>query len=280
MRHSSSLATALSSSRARGAALLAVNVFDFESLSALAREFSNRGTPVIAQFSARFFSLHEPTEVVAWKRLVARNRLWLHLDHCADHALFRRCVRAGFDSVMFDGSGLPLQENIRESRSAVRIAHRLRGDVLVECEIGHVAGVEDGMGSDHKQMIPALEDVVSYYHAVQPDTLAVGFGNMHGHYRGNEHFDLELMRQVAHALPRTPLVLHGGSGMDLKIVRRLVCGGHCKLNISTDLKVAWMDVLKSAAQAGSPLEACGLLRVRSGAFFRGLRRKYRSILPD
>jgi fructose/tagatose bisphosphate aldolase len=150
----------------------------------------------------------------------------------------------------------------------------------VECEIGHVAGVEDGVGSEERRGgIPKLDDVLDYYRQVAPDLLAVGFGNMHGHYRGNEFFDLKLMREVGRALPGVSLVLHGGSGMKLPVVRRLVRGGHCKLNISTDLKVAWMDSLRRSAAANSPLEACQIMNSDLRAFFRCLKRKYASILP-
>lgn len=262
--------------------MLAVNVFDFDSLESLATTFGRKGRPVMAQFSARFFQLHSPATVVAWRKAIPGVELWLHLDHCADLELFEACAAAGFDSVMFDGSESPLPQNIVASQRAIRLARRRNLRVLVECEIGHVSGVEDGMGSDGPgHGIPTLTEVLAYYAAVQPDLFAVGFGNKHGHYRGGDFFDLELMKQVGRALPRVPLVLHGGSGMPLPIVRRLVRGGHCKLNISTDLKVAWIELLRrTAAQTDSPLAAVRMLRQGLQEFFAGLEKKYRSILVD
>lgn len=275
------LPTTLRRCRAEGRAILAVNVFDFESLRALAEVFGAAGIPVIAQFSARFFASHAPEVPVAWRAAIGSGHPWLHLDHCGDPALITACAAAGFDSVMFDGSALPLAENTARSRRVARMAKRARPEVLVECEIGHVSGVEDGAGSAGRGAgVPRLDQVLAFHAGVGADLLAVGFGNMHGHYRGDESFDLELMRQVALALPRVPLVLHGGSGMKVPLVRRLVGWGHCKVNISTDLKVAWMASLGRAARAGSPLEAGARIRRDLLDFFRRLQRKYSSIFPS
>ena len=259
--------------------MLAVNIFNFDSLSAFARELGGAARPAIAQLSARLFKTHSPSTVVDWRKALGNHSLWLHLDHCEDVDLLVECASAGFDSVMFDGSGLNFSENIECSRRALRKEKRARPDVLVECEIGHVAGVEDGTGSaERRGGIPQLSEVLDYQRQVRPDLLAVGFGNMHGHYHGNEFFDLTLMRDVGHALPEVPLVLHGGSGMKMSIVRQLVGWGHCKINISTDLKVSWMESLRRAGNAGSPLEACEQISRELAAFFRGLKRKYASVL--
>lgn len=274
------LARSISACQAARRTMLAVNVFDFDSLAALGANFAGAGRPVIAQFSSRFFRLHSPATVVGWRQCLGLPGLWLHLDHCEDPELFEECAAAGFDAVMFDGSAHPLTENIRRSRLAVRRARRRNPRVLVECEIGHVAGVEDGVGSDEPGAgLPKVEDVLRFHAAVQPQLLAVGFGNKHGHYLGGDFFDLALMRGVHRALPGVPLVLHGGSGMPMKVVRALVAGGHCKMNISTDLKVHWMQSLAAVASTcKSPLEAEAALRSGLDRFFAGLRRKYDSLL--
>lgn len=260
--------------------MLAVNIFNFDSLRVLSETFEAANIPVIAQVSARFFRTHSPEAVVGWKAALGNRRLWLHLDHCPDLVLLRACAKAGFDSVMFDGSALPLRENIARSSEATKVVRRLKKRVLVECEIGHVGGVEDGIGSEERRGgIPRVDDVVDYHRQVQPDLLAVGFGNMHGHYRGDEFFDLELMKAVARSLPNVPLVLHGGSGMHLAVVKRLVSGGHCKLNISTDLKVAWMASLREAGAKGSPLEACDFMEHSLRSFFLQLKEKYSGVFP-
>jgi fructose-bisphosphate aldolase class II len=271
-----SLAGELKRCRREGRALLAINVFSYDSFAALTGVFGATATPVIAQFSAKFFCRQSPVTVARWREALGCRNLWLHLDHCTDRTLIAACAAAGFDSVMFDGSHGDLARNIRDSRAAVAVAKRANPRVLVECEIGPVPGVEDGAGSERPSSGSlGLAEVVEFHRAVQPDLLAVGFGNMHGHYRGDERFDLALMRQVGDALRRTPLVLHGGSGMDVKIVRRLVEWGHCKINISTDLKSAWMDALRQAAHtAGSPLEAQEIVATATVRQLERLRMKY------
>lgn len=262
--------------------ILAVNIFDYMSLRMLAASFGEAGHPVIAQCSTRLFQQYRPAEVVAWREALKSPNVWLHLDHCDDPALMESCARAGFDSVMFDGSKLPLKENIRASRQAFQRTRRKAPGVLVECEIGHVKGVEDGFGSDHAPTASlSVEAVLEFHDRVQPDTLAVGFGNMHGHYKGDEVFDLTLMRSVARALPGVPLVLHGGSGLPMPVVRQLVRGGHCKLNISTDLKLFWMQAVQAVVSEGrldSPLAVTGHLQHQLGAFFLQLQKKYRACL--
>lgn len=262
--------------------MLAVNIFDYLSFRALAVSFAAAKRPVIAQCSARLFKQYAPEEVVAWRTGLGLGGVWLHLDHCDDFALLARCAEAGFDAVMFDGSHHPLAENIRRSAKAVAVAKDAAPSVLVECEIGHVPGVEDGFGADVSSRMPRLDDVLEFHRRVKPDLLAVGFGNMHGHYRGDETFDLELVREVGRVLPRVPLVLHGGSGLELHLVRRLVRWGHCKLNISTDLKQFWMRLLKDdiphRANLDSPLAVASYQQEELNRFFSALQKKYRLCL--
>lgn len=265
--------------KAENRALLSVNVFDYQTFRALGNVFHRADRPVIAQFSAALFQQYEPREIVGWKETAA-HPVWLHLDHCSDMELFAQCVDAGFDSVMFDGSHRPLSENIAASAEAVRIAKSRNPGVLIECEIGAVGGVEDGFGTDEAGKLPTVEEVEHFFAAVEPDLLAVGFGNKHGHYRGTEKFDLALLEEVTRRLPHVPFVLHGGSGMDLELVGRIVGWGHVKLNISTDLKVFWLDLLRTAAgrEFSSPIAAGAHMRQELETFFERLLRKYESCL--
>ncbi len=278
-----SLASCIKRCQADGKTVLSINIFDYISFRALAHSFSGAGHPVIAQCSSRLFKQYAPSEVVAWREALKLRNVWLHLDHCEDIELLKRCVIAGFDSVMYDGSSLPLAENIKRSKAAVSSAKRLSPTVLVECEIGHVHGVEDGFGSDERVGgALKVDDVLAFYDAVSPDLLAVGFGNMHGQYKGDEVFDLKLMAAVAKKLPSVPLVLHGGSGMALPLVRKLIGWGHCKLNISTDLKHFWMGMLQGVASVGtkydSPLAVTNHMQREIGVFFNQLQKKYKSCL--
>lgn len=267
--------------RRRGRALLSINVFDYQTFRAMAFSFGRNKRNVIAQFSAKFFERTAPLEVVAWRNEVGRQVL-LHLDHCTDRDLVVECAQAGFDSVMFDASQLPLKHNILNSQAVKREVRKINPKTLFEGEVGHVHGIEDGFGSDQAVESPLLEDVLKYYRKVEPDLLAVGFGNMHGHYKGGEKFDLELMESVHSKLPKVAKVLHGGSGMALSLVEQLVQWGHCKINISSDLKVFWLEtnraVVNDDKRFGSPIAVTHELDRRILGFFDDLQEKYASCL--
>ena len=264
-------------------ALLSVNVFDYISFRSLVRTFSTAGQPVIAQFSSRIFKQYRPEEIVGWRKGLNIDEVWLHLDHCADFELIESCARAGFDSVMFDGSDLDLSSNIAKSCQISKRIRTVAPDCLLECEIGHVSGVEDGFGSDEVKDTDLIdEEVVSFYHAVRPDLLAVGFGNMHGHYKGDEVFNLDLLEKVSARLSQVPLVLHGGSGMALDLVNQLVQWGHIKINISTDLKKFWMslmaDLIQDKVNLNSPMAVNARSNEKLDHFFEALAEKYKSCL--
>ncbi len=277
------LIEALESALARQKAVLSVNIFDYQSFRALATTFVNLHAPVIAQCSARLFRQYRPSEIVGWKNSLNLEDVWLHLDHCTDLSLIEACARAGFDSVMYDGSAQSLTSNIQASQQAVRRVREANCKCLIECEIGHVRGIEDGVGSDaHQDSGLIVPEVLTFFESVAPDLLAVGFGNMHGHYKGDEVFDLDLVEGVGKALATTPLVLHGGSGMNMTLVERLVQNGHCKINISTDLKVRWMNLLADGGVLSrgvkSPLEFTEIVQKELVHFFDQLHQKYASCL--
>ena len=218
-----------------------------------------------------------------WREAIAHPHIWLHLDHCTDVSLLVECADAGFDSVMFDGSHLPIDANIQASLLAVEAVREVNPAVLVECEIGHIHGVEDGFGEfNTTSSNVSAQEAISFHQSVRPDLLAVGFGNMHGHYKGNEQFDMNLIQTIHKHLPDVPLVLHGGSGMDITIVMDLVRNGHCKLNISTDLKCYWLKALASLlsedSNYNSPIALLRQSQLLLQVFFTNLQQKYSSCL--
>ena len=275
------LRKALAEARHRARSILSINVFDYQTFRALASSFQSVGRPVMAQFSAKFFDRTTPAEVVAWRKTVG-TEIALHLDHCNSVELLIQCTQAGFDSVMYDGSSLPLKDNIRQTLEAKGAIKQVNPDVLFEAEVGHVAGVEDGFGAETGGESTRLEDVLEFFREVEPDLLAVGFGNMHGHYKGTEKFDLELMEAVHRSLPDVLKVLHGGSGMSLSIVEKLVGWGHCKINISSDLKSFWLEtsrqILNDPRDSSSPIAATQEMDRRLLVFFKELQEKYKSCL--
>lgn len=264
-----------------GKALLSINIFNFETLFALKNVAHNRRIPVIAQFSKGIFSFYPPSVIASWKNVCQSDRLFVHLDHCDDIQLIIDCAAAGFDAVMFDGSHYAIDENINASRGAAKGAKEANPQVLFEAEIGEVGGVEDAWGAeDTVRGVLRSSDVDRFYEEVQPELFAIGFGNKHGHYRGNEVFDIDLIRHFHAMHPNVFQVLHGGSGMDLNLVAEVVSHGTRKINISTDLKVFWIELQKKLAdENAAPVNSLGKTLLALEAFFDRLFDKYAAVLP-
>ena len=148
----------------------------------------------------------------------------LHLDHGISYEQTVQCLRLGFTSVMYDGSHDSLADNIRESQTVVRSAHAV--GVSVECELGAISGVEDGISHKNVNLVD-VDEVREFISKVDCDALAVGIGNAHGMYQG------------------TPLVLHGGSGTPDDMIRQAIKLGIRKINVATELRMAFMEGLES-----------------------------------
>lgn len=164
----------------------------------------------------------------------------LHLDHGISYEQTVECLRLGFTSVMYDGSHHPFEDNVRESNAVVRSAHAV--GVSVECELGAISGVEDGIS--HKTLnLVDLDEVERFIAAVDCDALAVGIGNAHGMYQGTPHFDFDRLA-ACRRLNTPPLVLHGGSGTPDEMVRQAIRLGIRKVNVATELRMAFMKGLE------------------------------------
>jgi fructose-bisphosphate aldolase class II len=170
----------------------------------------------------------------------------LMLDHGGS---FEHCMKAlslGFTDVMYDGSELPLEENIANTRMVVRAAHA--AGAAAEAELGHV-----GQGSEYAEFgsqRKGFTDPAVAAHFVEEtgvDFLAVAIGSAHGLYEGEPQLDLELLEEIEEAVD-IPLVLHGGSGLRDQQFREAIERGICKVNIFTDLSVTARDRMKAAAK--------------------------------
>ena len=171
----------------------------------------------------------------------------LMLDHGRS---FQECIRAiayGFTDVMYDGSKLPIEENIENTRAVVRAAHAV--GVGAEAELGHV-----GRGSeyeDHETRRKGFTDPDSVERFVREtgvDLLAIAIGTAHGLYAGDPQLDFDLLREIRSRVD-IPLVLHGGSGVTEEQFRTAIASGISKINVATDLYATTGRRLVEAAQA-------------------------------
>ena len=169
----------------------------------------------------------------------------LHLDHSSSYEQIMQALRMGFTSVMYDGSRTPLEENIQESRAVLRAARAV--GVSIECELGAIYGVEDGVSNEHPNLVD-LGEVKRFIGEVDCDAIAIGIGNAHGIYKATPHLDFERLR-ACRSMNAPPLVLHGGSGIPDDMIRRAISIGIRKINIATEIRLAFMDGLEKGLAA-------------------------------
>ncbi|MGG3836111.1 class II fructose-1,6-bisphosphate aldolase [Paenibacillus thiaminolyticus] len=172
----------------------------------------------------------------------------LHLDHGSS---FSRCVQAidaGFSSVMYDGSQLPIQDNISNTQKVTAYAHA--HGVSVEAEVGSVGGVEDGLvGGIRYADQSECERLVR---EAGVDALAPALGSVHGKYQGEPVLGFKEMQAIAEAV-RIPLVLHGASGIPLPQLKRAIELGHAKVNYNTELVTAWAEAVRTVMEENPSL---------------------------
>ena len=173
----------------------------------------------------------------------------LHFDHGTRYEAILEALKAGFTSVMFDGSALPYEENIAGTKEICKAAHALGASV--EAELRHVGNAQDGNGDGSQYTDP--QQAVDFIAQTGVDALAVAIGTAHGQYREKPVLDISRLAQIYEATrsSATPLVLHGGSGLSDEDFRNTIENGIRKVNICTELCLA----ADRAYRAASTFEA-------------------------
>jgi fructose-bisphosphate aldolase class II len=172
----------------------------------------------------------------------------LHLDHCSELTAIRTAIEAGFSSVMYDGSHLPMEENIANTRHVIDLARQY--NVSVEAELGAIGGAEDGKQvAEEAIAFTTVEDARHFVEQTGVDMLAVSVGTVHGLYTGKAHIQHQRLADIT-AATHTPLVLHGGTGVSDEDMRRAVAGGIEKVNVGTEMNVQWVGRCKQAFEKG------------------------------
>lgn len=224
-----------------GSALLAVNFYNFETLKGLLLAASATESSLILQLSES--SLHylgiRPAVAMARAMLMEYNvEGWIHLDHGSSLDVVRKCLDAGFDSVMIDASEQPFAENVRISGEAVRIAEAYGANV--EAELGYVAK----LGQDQSAEPTAAADASAFAEATGIDALAIAIGNAHGFYKDPPNLRIDRLKEIR-AVTRCALVLHGSSGIPDAQLQEAIRAGISKINLATETKNTFMKKLQS-----------------------------------
>ena len=158
----------------------------------------------------------------------------LHLDHGTYDAV-KECIAAGYSSVMFDGSSLPIEENLAKTAELVALAHD-KG-LSIEAEVGAIGGTEDGVTADGEVADPEeCRKIV----ALGVDFLAAGIGNIHGIYPENwQGLHIDALEKIQAATSGIPLVLHGGTGIPDEQVKAAIAKGMSKINVNTECQLVF-----------------------------------------
>ncbi len=232
-----------------GYAVGAFNVTNLVQMEAVVAAAIERKAPLIVQTSVTPSQFLQPEVLASVYRTLAESApipICLHLDHCREVDYCKRCADAGYTNIMIDGSRLGFEDNVAVSRQVVDYCHSL-GDITVEGELGTVSGVEDQVRvAESESELCDPEQAVEFVERTGVDLFAPAIGTAHGVYKTeNPKVDLERLAEINRRLNgdgvRTPVIVHGGTGLKPDVVRRLVSLGGAKFNVSTDLKHALID---------------------------------------
>ena len=218
----------LPAARREHRAVGAFNIANYETARAVLQVAEAEAQPVIIQLYMRLFDSTKAYDLAGTLiRLAERANVpvALHLDHGDNLTQVENALKWGYTSVMYDGSRLPYDENVANTRVAVEMARK--AGASSEAEIGHVAQGDE-------TALTQVDEAVRFAEATGVDSLAVSIGTAHGYYKAEPKLDIERCRAIADALPNVPLVLHGGSGTPLADVRKSIEAGIAKINIATE----------------------------------------------
>ena len=255
-----------------GYAIGAFNVNNMEIVQGITEACAETNSPVILQVSkgARAYANHTYLVKLVEAAVIENPNIpiCLHLDHGPDFETCKSCVDGGFTSVMIDRSGLPLEENIAETKRVVEYAHD--HGVVVEAELGTLAGIEDEVKvSAENSSYTRPEDVEEFVTRTGCDSLAIAIGTSHGAYKfkpgTKPQLRFDILREVEKRLPGFPIVLHGSSSVPQEYVKMINDNGGampgaigvpedqlreaarmavCKINIDSDLRLAMTGTIR------------------------------------
>lgn len=244
-------------------AIGAFNVNNMEIIQGIVEAAQLENAPLILQVSAGARKYAKPAYLIKLVEAAIEDTgvdVALHLDHGEDFDICKKCVDDGFTSVMIDGSKHPFEENIALTKQVVEYAHD--HGVVVEAELGKLAGVEDNINVDARSATFTDPDEAAEFVArTGVDSLAIAIGTSHGAYKfkGEPYLDFERLKKIHALIPDTPLVLHGASsvlkefvdrcnqyggeipgaqGVPEDMINEAVKYGICKVNVDTDLRLA------------------------------------------
>jgi tagatose 1,6-diphosphate aldolase GatY/KbaY len=232
-----------------GYAVGAFNITDLLQFEAVIDAAIEKKAPVIVQTSVKPSKFLGTNMMVAIYRTLAESApvpVCLHLDHCTEIDYCKKCADAGYTNIMIDASKQPFEENIRQTKEVVDYCHSV-GNISVEGELGTVGGVEDQIKvAEDEAQLANPQQSVEFVERTGVDIFAPAIGTAHGVYKTkNPKIDFERMAIINKMLNsngiKTPVVVHGGTGLPDDYIEKLLEAGGAKFNVSTELKHTLID---------------------------------------
>lgn len=246
----------------KGYAVGGFNVNNMEILQAVIAAAEDQKAPVIIQTSEgaiKYAGMDYLSLLVRHAAQKAKVPVALHLDHGTTYSTIIGCIANGWTSVMIDGSHYDLENNIAVTKEIVKVAHA--AGVSVEAEIGRLSGVEDNISvSERDAMYTDPQEAKTFVDATEVDSLAIAIGTAHGKYKGVPKLDLDRLSVIKNLI-KMPIVLHGASGVPEDQIVEAVKRGVNKINIDTDIRLAFTEGVKGVFEKKpdefDPRKLCG-----------------------
>ncbi|GBF12531.1 class II fructose-1,6-bisphosphate aldolase [Tepidibacillus infernus] len=221
------------------------NMNNLEFTQAIIEAAVEENSPVIlgvSEGAARYMGLEYTVAMAKAAAETANIPIALHLDHGSSFEVAMKFIRAGFSSVMFDGSHHPFEENITLTKKVVEAAHAM--GVSVEGELGTIGGVEDDLSVEEEDAkLAKPEEAIEFYKQTGVDALAIAVGSAHGMYKGVPKIHHDIIEAVSKQID-IPLVLHGGSGIPDEDITKAIAAGIGKINVNTENQVALTNTIR------------------------------------
>ncbi|MFT9486108.1 MAG: class II fructose-1,6-bisphosphate aldolase [Tepidibacillus sp.] len=221
------------------------NMNNLEFTQAIIEAAVEENSPVIlgvSEGAARYMGLEYTIAMAKAAAETANIPIALHLDHGSSFEVAMKFIRAGFSSVMFDGSHHPFEENITLTKKVVEAAHAM--GVSVEGELGTIGGVEDDLSVEEEDAkLAKPEEAIEFYKQTGVDALAIAVGSAHGMYKGVPKIHHDIIEAVSKQID-IPLVLHGGSGIPDEDITKAIAAGIGKINVNTENQVALTNTIR------------------------------------
>jgi len=227
----------------------AFNITDLIQLEGVVDAAVGKKSPLIIQTSVKPSKFLGTDVVVAIYKTIAASApipICLHLDHCTEVDYCKKCADAGYTNIMIDASKQSYEENIRQTKEIVDYCHKV-GSISVEGELGTVSGVEDQVKvAENEAALANPVQSVEFVERTGLDLFAPAIGTAHGVYKTkNPKVDFERLAKINQLLNgkgiKTPLVVHGGTGLPEDYIQKLIAAGGAKFNVSTELKRTLID---------------------------------------